>query len=88
MELFKERLVELGFNILGWSIFLLVFLLVGGACVLLVTYLPYIVMGTILLIIIIWAGIRLYNFIDWLFIEPYKEHKKTKNEHDTKFKTH
>ena len=86
MDLFKEKLIELVFNVLAWSIIVSVFLLVGGGAVLFTAHFPYVVTGFILLIIVLRIGIYVYSFVERLFIEPSKTHKKAKDEHSTKFK--
>lgn len=82
MDLFKERLkiTLTSFITILQAIGLTIILLF--AIFILVAF-PKIIFGGLGILLCLFL---LYCFVHWLFIEPYKTHKKAKNEHSTKFK--
>lgn len=75
MELFKERLL----------LFLKSFIICVSLFIIAVStqYWNIWVSVSIFMLAVVLGS---YYLIKWLFVEPYKEHKKAKNEHSTKFK--
>ena len=90
--MFKERLKivlgKLGDGLLGLFLALLLIGIVIGMGFLsikypvidkIVMYLFFTIAGLAALFVIGGILLRVYSFIDWLFIEPYKERKKLKS---------
>lgn len=86
MDLFKNRLKILGKNIVSISkeifilILVLIIVMIIGCLIILVEPLAKICLYVLIFLVALIVCLAIYTFIEWLFIEPYKNHKlKSKN---------